>query len=163
MPEISTSNEILEKEPYKNIQNNFKINPPNDWVVDYSDPSMIVQFNDPATSSIGVITIASDADMEDYSSKEYAAGVMQGFTEFSGDVKILSQGKAKINAEPVYIIEFEYIESVPNFGDLQMHAISASFIHNGFGYNLLGVTQVETWEEYKNRFTYAINTFQFLE
>lgn len=154
----------LEKELYVNNENNFQIKQPMGWSVDYSDPQMIVQFNNPLQDKIGVITIASDDEMGKYSSKDYAAGTMQGFTEGGAkDVKILAQGNVNINGEEAYIVEFQYTQSIPDFGDLSIHAISASFVYKDRGYNILAVTQVETLNEYKASLSDSISTFEFIE
>ena len=163
--EISSDSTVnLEKELYINNESNFQIRQPLGWVADYSDSQMIVQFNNPLQDKIGVITIASDTEMGKYSSKDYAAGTMQGFTEGGAkDVKILAQGNVNINGEEAYIVEFQYTQTIPDFGDLSIHAISASFVHKDRGYNILAVTQVETWSEYKATLNDSISTFRFLE
>lgn len=154
----------LEKELYVNTENNFQIKQPIGWAADYSDPQMIVQFNTPSPDKIGVITIASDGGMGRYSSKDYAAGTMQGFTDVGAkDVKIIAQGGVSVNGEQAYVVEFEYTHTIPDFGDLSMHAVSASFVHKDRGYNILAVTQVETWSEYNALLNDSISTFQFLQ
>lgn len=163
--EVSSDSSVnLEKELYVNNENNFQIKQPMGWSADYSDPQMILQFNNPLQDKIGVITIASDTEMGKYSSKDYAAGTMQGFNESGAkDVKILAQGNATINGEEAYIVEFQYTQTIPDFGDLSIHAISASFVHKDRGYNILAVTQVETWNEYKASLRDSISTFEFIE
>lgn len=163
--EVSSDfNANLAKEFYVNKENNFQIKQPTGWDIDYSDPQMIVQFNNPLQDKIGVITIASDTGMGKYSSKDYSAGTMQGFTEGGAkDIKIIQQGATNINGKEAHIVEFEYTQLIPDFGDLKIHAISASLVHKDRGYNILAVTQVETWSEYKSLLIDSISTFNFLE